>query len=564
MCAGKHARNLLRESRMKQKNAFWKRLATELTSIQAKQALPRMAADLILVNASLVIAFTIWYFAKPILDPASDTIAMARSFKALARSYWPLWSLLALIVFYVNGFYTRTRLYTRRYKSLVIFRAATLFVVMFVFLDSFLDRSNTMPRGVAVLAWLLTLATVGGLRLAKMGFLRRYRIEPRHLSTARVERVLVVGGAGYVGSTLVPMLLEGGYKVSVLDSLLFGKESLEEFKEIPHFELLQGDMRNIQCVVEAMRDCQSVIHLAAIVGDPACEEDRLLAIETNRAATQMLIDVARGYRIRRFLFASTCSVYGASDFLVDEHTYVNPISTYARTKVDSEMLLLAAANGEFHPTILRLGTLFGLSRRPRFDLVVNLLAARAAETGRITIFNGDQWRPFMHVRDAARAFIACLVAPLKLVSGEVFNIGSYELNHKLSEVSEAISRIIPTTQVHHVENPDRRSYRVSFDKIHFRLSFTCKISLEEGIREICEAIRSAQITDIDAPIFNNQMMTRVYAQTADARRSTLSLWKSLVSSQELDFDQILDEEVSNGQVKTYVSLLSERRNSPTN
>src|SRR5260370_34150835 len=157
----------------------------------------------------------------------------------------------------------------------------------------------------------------------------------------------------------------------------------------------------------------------------------------------MLIDVSRGHGIQRFLLASSCRVYGASEFLMDEHAGVAPISLYAQTKVDSEQLLLEAESANFHPTILRLATLFGISPRPRFDLVVNLLTARAVRKGKITIFNGEQWRPFMHVHDAGRAFIACLQANnVGVVSGEIFNAGSYRRDHRLSEVAEMISKII--------------------------------------------------------------------------------------------------------------------------
>jgi nucleoside-diphosphate-sugar epimerase len=255
------------------------------------------------------------------------------------------------------------------------------------------------------------------------------------------------------------MLLDRGYSVRVLDSLLFGKESLKSVEKHLNFELFQGDVRDIQVVVQTMKGCDAIIHLAAIVGDPACEENPQLAAEINRAATRMLIDVGRGHGIQRFLLASTCSVYGASDFLMDERAQVAPISLYAQTKADSENLLLEARCASFHPTILRLSTLFGVSPRPRFDLVVNLLTARAIRMGKITIFNGEQWRPFMHVYDAARAFLACLeVKNLDVVSGEIFNAGSYGLNHRLSEIAESLSRIVPDVDVERVENEDRRNY----------------------------------------------------------------------------------------------------------
>jgi nucleoside-diphosphate-sugar epimerase len=191
-------------------------------------------------------------------------------------------------------------------------------------------------------------------------------------------------------------------------------------------------------------------------------------------------------------------------------------------------LLLDVASRDFHPTILRLGTLFGLSPRPRFDLVVNLLTARAAATGKITVFNGQQWRPFLHVRDAARAFMLCMEAEPAVVAGEIFNVGDYNLNHRLTEVSELVAGIVPHVEVAHVDNGDQRNYRVSFDKIHSRLGFRTEITLEEGIRELYEWIKPNQTTDLSAaPQFNNQAMIREFAQSAAAQQSTLRMLQSL-------------------------------------
>jgi len=333
----------------------------------------------------------------------------------------------------------------------------------------------------------------------------------------------VTGGAGYLGSVLLPMLLESGYQVRLLDSFLYGESSLSRVKNNPRLEIISGDLRDIQSVVHSMKDCDAVIHLAAIVGDPACEENKDLAIEVNRIATRMLIDVARGYGVRRFLFASTCSIYGASDYLMDEHTAVAPISVYANTKLDSEKLLLQATSPDFHPTILRLGTLFGQSPRPRLDLVVNLLTARAACEKKITIFNGHQWRPFLHVSDAARAFIMCLKADPTICSGQIFNVGSYDLNHQLTDVSKEIARIIPCLEICHVENGDRRNYRVSFDKIHSRLGFQCEKTLEDGIRELQDWIGATKLSDVMASQFNNQIAMRAIIQANLAQRAAMSV-----------------------------------------
>jgi len=508
----------------------WKELKDEGRRFPWKDASARMTADVISVVASLILAFVFWYFFYVFVLKAPRPAELARHFRHFVTGYGLIWTLLALLIFHLHGFYTRTRGYVRRYKALVVLRAVTLFVIAFVFADYLVYRGELFPRGVALLSWAFLLMTVGGSRFAKYAFLRLYHVQPKRPAT-KPERVLVVGGAGYLGSALVPLLLDRGYQVRVLDSLLFGKESLKSVEKHLNFELIQGDVRDIQAVVHATKGCDAVIHLAAIVGDPACEENPQLATEINRAATRMLIDVGRGHGIQRFLLASTCSVYGASEFLMDEYAQVAPISLYATTKVDSEGILLEAKSADFHPTILRLATLFGLSARPRFDLVVNLLTARAIRLGKITVYNGDQWRPFMHVQDAARAFVACLEANnLDVVSGEIFNAGSYGLNHRLSEVAGKISEVIPTVEVERVENDDHRNYRVSFDKIHTRLGFTCERDLEEGIREMAEMVRRSPEEDFSAEIFNNRAMVRLYAQSPDSKRSSIRMLETLAKA----------------------------------
>ncbi|MDE3196707.1 MAG: SDR family oxidoreductase, partial [Acidobacteriota bacterium] len=239
------------------------------------------------------------------------------------------------------------------------------------------------------------------------------------------------------------------------------------------------------------------------VGDPACEQDHKTALETNYAATRMMIEVARGEHVQRFVFASSCSVYGASDEVMYEDSAVRPISLYAETKVDSEKALLAEASQDFHPTILRFSTIFGLAPRPRFDLVVNLLAARAIQERTITIFNGEQWRPFLHVSDAAEAVVQALTAPAEAVSGQVFNVGDDRMNFCLADIGRLIQSMFPGTAVENVENSDRRSYRVSFDKIREALGFRCTHSIEDGLQEIKTAFERRQITDYRDPYYSN-------------------------------------------------------------
>jgi nucleoside-diphosphate-sugar epimerase len=221
----------------------------------------------------------------------------------------------------------------------------------------------------------------------------------------------------------------------------------------------------------------------------------------------MLIEVARGNGIKHFVFASSCSVYGATDLLMDENSHVQPVSLYGQTKVDSEEALLEAHTDGFYPVILRLATVFGLSYRPRFDLVVNLLTARACKEGTITVCNGTQWRPFIHVRDVAVGIARVLDAPLSAIRGEIFNLGDTRMNHQFSEVADKILAVFPTTKVLHMENSDRRNYRVSFDKIRRHLGFECTLGLNHGIQELRRALEQKQVLDYrDASYYNLEFL----------------------------------------------------------
>jgi nucleoside-diphosphate-sugar epimerase len=479
-----------------------------------------MAADVLLVNASLISAFALWFLFYVVIRRTPDPQGLAERFKIFVTQYWFFWSLLALLVFQLSGLYPHTRGSRGVQKALVVFRAVSLLIIVFVFSDYFFFRGELVPRGVAVLGWFLMLLTVGGTRLAKHRILRLYNVELK-TDPAKVSQVLVLGGAGYLGSVVVAQLLDRGFKIRVLDSFLFGEKALDSVRAHPNCSLIRGDVRDIGAVVQAMKGCDAVVHLAAIVGDPACDENKQLAVEVNRAATRMLVDVARGCGVRRFLFASSCSVYGASEFCLDESSVLNPLSVYAQTKVDSENILLAAKTASFAPTVLRLGTLFGLSPRMRFDLVVNLFVARAISAGRITIVNEDQWRPFLHVLDAERAMLACLEAPAGAVAGEIFNVGSSELNLRIGDLGQAVARAIPNTEIAKIENDDRRNYRVSFEKIERALGFECEKTLQFGVGEICEAIRSGAIDDFTTDEFNNQTTMRAFAATAGSHASPL-------------------------------------------
>ena len=238
---------------------------------------------------------------------------------------------------------------------------------------------------------------------------------------------------------LLPKLLDRGYHVRLLDLFLFGKGPIVDVIGHPNLQIVHADFRHVDRIVQAMNGMDEVIHLGAIVGDPACSLDQELTVEVNLMAVRMIAEVAKGSGIRRFCFASTCSVYGASDEFLEERSHLHPLSLYARSKLASEKVLTQMADEQFSPVILRLGTVYGLSGRTRFDLVINLLTAKAVKEGKITVFGGGQWRPFLHVNDAALALLKAVEAPTDLIHGQVFNVGSNEQNYRLGDAAAIIS-----------------------------------------------------------------------------------------------------------------------------
>jgi len=370
---------------------------------QWRAVLPRVLADFLTVHASMLLALAIsvtYQIARGHGGAAQQLIAGFRHY--YVTFFWLL-SPIFPAVFLLHGFYTHSRAYAGKRKAWVILRGVTLAVMLFFAADFLLFKLQSTGRSVALPFVVLAGGGLCCARLLKAAFEKRFSRRPETIGAPQPKRVLVVGGAGYIGSLLVEHLLGSGYKVRVLDSLVYGGEPLGNALRHPNFELMAGDCRNIQDVVKAVRGVESVVQLAAIVGDPACEQDRTSALEINYAATRMLIEIAKGNGVSRLVFASSCSVYGATEVEVDERSEVRPVSFYGQTKVDSERALLESRTDTFHATILRFATVFGLSYRPRFDLVVNLLSAKAAQDGVITIYNGRQWRPFIHVKDLVEA-----------------------------------------------------------------------------------------------------------------------------------------------------------------
>jgi nucleoside-diphosphate-sugar epimerase len=474
----------------------------------SREILLRIMADLILVNFALAVALAVRCLWRLGIEGSSEPAAtVVWSCIDTYLGYFGIVTVTSLAVFPLSGLYTRGRAYRLRYKMVVIAQAVSVTYLLFALGVLLLRDVMSFARSALFLAWLLTMAFMMGARLYvamwRSAADDEHQLEPKTGTARQRPCILIIGGAGYIGSALTGRLLELGYRVRILDLLLYGDEPIQHFYAHPNFELIQGDLRHIDTVVQAAKGADSIVHLGAIVGDPACQLCGDLTVEINLRATRTIAEIGKGFGVRRFIFASTCSVYGASDEILDERSALNPISLYARTKVESEKVLLGLADASFSPVILRFGTVYGLSGRPRFDLVVNLLTAKAIQDGAVGIVGGLQWRPFVHVKDVAEAIRLALEAPQASVCGQIFNVGSNEQNYRIAEIGTLIGDRVPSARVTKERKEDDRNYRVSFDKIENVLNFRPAFTIPDGITEIIEAFTSGRLKDYRDPRFNN-------------------------------------------------------------
>jgi nucleoside-diphosphate-sugar epimerase len=323
--------------------------------------------------------------------------------------------------------------------------------------------------------------------------------------TNAAGQVLVTGGAGYVGSIVVDELLERGYRVRVLDALLHGGvPSLLQSWGNPGFEFVKGDIRDAKARTRALQGTSAVVHLAAIVGDPACARQPELAREVNLGATKALLRDAERVGVDRFVFASTCSNYGkmGNGDLAHEDVELRPISLYAETKVGAEREVLNRRG--LAATCLRLATVYGTSPRMRFDLTVNEFTRDLAIQAKLVIFGEQFWRPYVHVRDVASAIARVLESPTTMVAGEVFNVGDTRENYRKLDLVEILRQRFPDGSVDFVHrDEDPRDYRVSFEKFADRTGFRIKRSVEHGIDEVMALVRSGLLDDPYDPVYRN-------------------------------------------------------------
>lgn len=323
-----------------------------------------------------------------------------------------------------------------------------------------------------------------------------------------MKKVLVTGGAGYIGSVLVKLLLDRGYFVRVLDNLSFGGEAIVELLNHENFDFIKGDIRERKDLETAMKGIDYVAHLASIVGDPACAVNPELTKDINLNGAKLTYQVANEMGIERFVFASTCSNYGKmadANAFVDENSELKPVSLYAETKVEFEQYLLSQPKSNAaKPTCLRFSTVYGLSPRIRFDLTVNEFTKELAMGRELVVFGEQFWRPYCHVIDLSRGVIAAFEADSEIVAFNVYNVGDTSENYQKQMIVDEIVKQIPDAKIKFVKrDEDPRDYRVNFDKIKNELGFAITKRVPEGISQTIKVIRDGFLTDPDDQKYKN-------------------------------------------------------------
>lgn len=321
-------------------------------------------------------------------------------------------------------------------------------------------------------------------------------------------KIFLIGGAGYVGSALVPKLLEEGYEVTVFDLFIYGREVLDQH---PKLNIIEGDIRDIQLLSKCIKNHDAIIHLACISNDPSFELNPKLGKTINLDCFRPLVRAAVSNNIFRFIYASSSSVYGIKkEKNVDESLKLEPLTDYSKFKVECEKILSEYTSDKFETIIIRPATVCGYARRQRLDVVVNILTNLAYHKRKITVYGGDQLRPNIHIKDMVNVYLKMLVADKNVVNGEVFNAG-YD-NFTINEIANSVKEIIgDDVEIEKLETNDNRSYHVSSKKMKEILNIEAKFTIQDAIKDLKEAFDQKKLINslADSKYFNIKKMQEI-------------------------------------------------------
>lgn len=308
-------------------------------------------------------------------------------------------------------------------------------------------------------------------------------------------KVLITGGAGYIGSILSRLLVEKGYEVTCLDRMFFGPDSLEDLTG--KIKIIKDDIRWVK--PETLKNVDAVVDLASLSNDPSGELDPEKTLEINHKGRVRIAQLSKKHHVAKYVLASTCSVYGFQEGKITEESALNPLTTYAKANTLAEKEIMPMADKSFTVTALRQATVYGYSPRMRFDLAINGMVLGFFKNGKIPIMrNGKQWRPFIHIKDTSNAFLKVLQAEDELVNGQIFNTGSDDQNVQVFDLAQLVAESINLPfNYEWYGSPDTRSYRVKFEKIKNTLGFKPKFMPKEGAREVFDALKEGKLNADD-------------------------------------------------------------------